>query len=332
MKLIASAGKEEIALVYILEMENGKLLECVESLQPPNPREEKWVLLVSTLFGCPVGCSMCDAGGFYQGKPSAQDILAQIDFLVGQRFPSGQIPSRQFKIQFSRMGEPALNPAVLDVLEQLPGRYQAPGLMPSISTVAPVSSDYFLERLLEIKNRLYAGGHFQFQFSIHTTDQTIRDQLIPVKKWSFAQMAHYGERFYAPGDRKITLNFALARDYPLDAAELARYFDPALFLVKITPINPTYRAVEHHLISQVNPFAPEGCEQVVTALHERGYQVILSIGELEENQVGSNCGQYIRTHLDAAQKLEHAYTHPIRDLEDCIQFDPLENTWRTRTP
>src|SRR5574340_324204 len=148
MKLIGSTGREDTAIVYILDLGQEKLVECVESVQPPLPRSEKWVLLVSTMFGCPVGCAMCDAGGYYQGKPSAEQILSQIDFLVRQRYADGKVPCKQFKIQFARMGEPALNPAVLDVLEALPNRFTAPGLMPSISTVAPAGCDKFFDRLL----------------------------------------------------------------------------------------------------------------------------------------------------------------------------------------
>jgi len=186
MKILASAGREDIAVVYVAELEAGKFIEFVEAVQPPKPRDEKWVLMISTLYGCPVGCAVCDAGGYYHGRISKEDLFAQIDYLVRRHFPDGVIPCRQFKIQFARMGEPAFNMAVLDVLEELPQRYDAPGFMPSISTVAPRSTAAFFERLLEIKNRLYAGGNFQFQFSIHTTDEAQRETMIPVKKWSFA--------------------------------------------------------------------------------------------------------------------------------------------------
>lgn len=311
MKVIASTGKEEIAKVYILALDDGKLVECVESVQPPLPREEKWVTLVSTLFGCPVGCAMCDAGGYYQGKPTEEEILSQIDFLVRQRFPDGNIPSRQFKIQFARMGEPALNPAVLDVLEALPGRYQAPGLMPSVSTVAPASCRDFFERLLEIKKTYYPNGRFQFQFSLHTTDAQLRDKFIPVRKWSFSEMSEYGERFYAPGDRKITLNFALARHSPLDASVLKKYFAPEKYLIKITPVNPTYRAMENNLVSHINVDSLDHRDEIVEGLRSSGYDVIISIGNVEENQVGSNCGQYLRAHLNAGEKLGEGYTYPL---------------------
>ncbi len=313
MKVLASTGRDDVAMVYVVDMGDDRLIECVESVQPPIPREDKWVLLISTMFGCPIGCSMCDAGGHYQGKPSKDQILAQIDFLVNKRYPDKVIPAKQFKIQFARMGEPTLNPNVLDVLDELPGRYTAPGLMPSLSTVAPKGCEEFLERLLQIKHANYSGGHFQFQFSIHTTDKSLRDQMIPVKKWSFAEMEAYGERFYAPGDRKITLNFALANNMPVETSVLLRYFNPDKFLIKITPLNPTYRAVENNLSSYIDPQVEQNGYEIVEALKQAGYQVIVSIGEVEENLIGSNCGQYIKRHLAATQPISDGYTYTIQD-------------------
>jgi 23S rRNA (adenine2503-C2)-methyltransferase len=313
VKVLASTGRDDVAMVYVVDMGDDRLIECVESVQPPIPREDKWVLLISTMFGCPIGCSMCDAGGHYQGKPSKDQILAQIDFLVNKRYPDKVIPAKQFKIQFARMGEPTLNPNVLDVLDELPGRYTAPGLMPSLSTVAPKGCEEFLERLLQIKHANYSGGHFQFQFSIHTTDKSLRDQMIPVKKWSFAEMEAYGERFYAPGDRKITLNFALANNMPVETSVLLRYFNPDKFLIKITPLNPTYRAVENNLSSYIDPQVEQKGYEIVEALKQAGYQVIVSIGEVEENLIGSNCGQYIKRHLAATQPISDGYTYTIQD-------------------
>jgi len=313
IKVHACAGNEEIAMVYIVETDSGNLMECVESVQPPLPREKKWVLLVSTMFGCPIGCLMCDAGGSYHGKPTKDEIFAQVDFLVDKRFPSRVIPSEQFKIQFARMGEPSLNLQVLDVLKELPERYQAPGLMPSISTVAPAGTERFFNQLLEIKQEYYSGGHFQFQISLHTTDLALRDRFIPAKKWSFTQIKEYGERYYKFGDRKITLNFALAQGMPVDPAVLLSFFDPDKYLIKITPLNPTYRARENELVSYVNPLSAGEKYEIVQALQDSGYQVILSIGETEENYIGSNCGQYLRRHLLAEAPIEDGYTYPVNE-------------------
>jgi 23S rRNA (adenine2503-C2)-methyltransferase len=315
MEIIAKAGNEEVAYVYVGEFENEKMVEFVESIQPPIPREEKWVLIVSTLFGCPVGCMMCDAGEEFKGILTEEQILKQIDFLIRKRYPDGKVPIPKFKIQFARMGEPAYNANVLSVLRKLPIIYDIPGFMPSISTIAPNNTSSFFEELLEIKEQLYSNGKFQLQFSIHTTDELFRDEIIPTKKWSFAKIADYGKRFYQTGDRKITLNFALAKDTPFDPEVLIKYFDPSIFLIKITPINPTYSAQENELETH---FTSEKDKEdpLIHSLKSYGYDVILSIGELEENQIGSNCGQYIKKHLDEREQKIKAYSYPIQKINN----------------
>jgi 23S rRNA (adenine2503-C2)-methyltransferase len=314
MKVFAVTGAPDVAEVFMADMGNGRMIEFVEALQPPYARDERWILMVSTLYGCPVKCLICDAGGSYRGKPSAEEILQQIDHMVYRWYPDGHVPAGKFKIQFARMGEPAFNLAVLDVLEELSVRYDAPGLMPSISTTAPHSTDAFFEGLLDIKNRLYPNGRFQFQYSIHTTDVTLRDKLIPVRKWSFDQMAAYGERFFQPGDRKITLNFALAEGMPVEPDVLLCYFDPGRYLVKITPVNPTCHAVQNGLSTRIDPYRPETGQAVAQSLIEVGYDVIISIGEVKENEIGSNCGQYVLKYLEGQKILDDGYTYEVKQL------------------
>jgi len=296
------------------DMGEGRMIEFVEALQPPYSRDERWILMISTLYGCPIKCLICDAGGGYRGKPTAEEILQQIDHMVYRWYPDGCVPANKFKIQFARMGEPALNMAVLDVLEQLPERYNAPGLMPSISTIAPHGSDEFFDGLLEVKDRLYRGWRFQFQYSIHTTDVALRDRLIPVRKWSFGQMAAYGERFYRRDDRKITLNFALAEGMPVEPDVMLRFFDPERYLVKITPVNPTCHALQNGLSTHIDPYRPETGQAVAQSLTEVGYDVIVSIGEVEENEIGSNCGQYVLKYMESQKSLEDGYTYEVKQL------------------
>jgi len=311
MKIVGTTGREDIARAYIAEMRPGKLVEFCESVEPPIPRRDKWVLIVSTMFGCPVGCQMCDAGGQYGGNLTVDEILEQTDFLIERRFPDRRVDVAKFKIQFARMGEPALNPEVIDVLRRLPERYDAPGLMPSVSSVAPAAGGRFFDELCKVKQEQYPAGRFQLQFSIHTTDRALRDQLIPVKKWSFDEIAAYGEAFRRPGDRKITLNFALAEGMPIEGQVLLKHFDPDRFLLKITPLNPTYRAVEHDLTSRIDPEVADGHSGLIAELESSGYQVLLSIGEPEENLIGSNCGQYVLRHLKAQETLREAYTYDL---------------------
>jgi len=314
MKVFAVTGTPDVAEVFMADMGEERMIEFVEALQPPYSRDERWVLMVSTLYGCPVKCLICDAGGSYRGKPTAEEILLQIDHMVYRWYPDGHVPASKFKIQFARMGEPSFNMAVLDVLEQLPRRYSAHGLMPSVSTIAPRGADAFFEGLLDVKNRLYSNRRFQFQYSIHTTDVALRDKLIPVRKWSFAQMAAYGERFYRPGDRKITLNFALAEGMPVEPNVMLHYFDPERYLVKITPVNPTCHAVQNGLSTRIDPYRPETGQVVAQSLTAAGYDVIISIGEVEENAIGSNCGQYVLKYLEGQQTVQDGYKYQVEAI------------------
>ncbi len=313
MKVVAGTGRDDLARVYIAQNSTGQYIEFVESLQPPWPRGKKWVLIVSCLFGCPYRCRLCDAGGDYHGRLSREEIEFQIDYLINKRFPGGTIPCEKFKIQFARMGEPALNEAVLDAIAALPSRLQAPGLILSLSTIAPAGCENFFQRLLELKND-FRRGTFQFQFSLHTSDEEKRRQLIPAQTWSFAEMADYGCRFYRPGDRKITLNFALAQGFPLEAKKLAACFDPAFFLIKITPVNPTVSALANGLRPVFDKDRHD--QDVVGELRQAGYEVLVSIGEAEENAIGSNCGQFIRSYLASRKDplLERSYSYGLEPL------------------
>ena len=309
MQIIAKTEQSSIAHVYVAKMGENKLIEFVESLDPLMPREEKWILIISTLYGCPVKCKFCDAGDFYKGKLSKEELLAQIEYAIKEYYPDGHVPTKKFKIQFARMGDPAFNFAVLDALEAIPTTFDVPGFLPSISSIAPRGTEEWFERLMEIKNRMYPL--FQMQFSIHTTNTEQRDWLIPVKKWSFKEMADYGERFFRDGDRKLTLNFALADNMELSADTLFEYFDPNKYLVKITPVNPTYRAMKNNLDNAIK--SEHDIDYIIESLTKRGYDSIISIGEIEENNIGSNCGQHIINYMNGNMKVDNSYTYKLKE-------------------
>jgi 23S rRNA (adenine2503-C2)-methyltransferase len=299
LEIISRRGNDDLAFVYVARTGEGRngYIEFVESLQPPLPREKKWVLIVSTLEGCPVKCPICDANSQPGAPLSTRQILAQIDHMVSRRYPDGDIPVEKFKVQFARMGDPALNPAVIEVLESLPALYRAPALIPCVSTIAPRRGARFLERLIRTKNDLYQEGRFQMQFSVHSTNERQRDFLIPYPKMTLGEMAAYGEKFFAEGDRKIALNFATPRGFEIDTGKMRELFDPERFLIKITPVNPTRNQKAHRLESLVIGERPEEASPLVSSFEEAGFDVILSIGELGENTIGSNCGQFITDHL-----------------------------------
>jgi 23S rRNA (adenine2503-C2)-methyltransferase len=293
MRLVTSTGNPDLAMVHIGEDDRGRRFEFVDSIQPPRLRSEKWVVIVSTMYGCPVGCQICDAGGDFQGRMGAEDMLWQVRTAIKERFGDGVPSTDMLKVQFARMGDPALNPAVLDALVGLRKTYSSTNVVASVSTVAPRTSNGFLEGLRKVKDEHYSDGRFQLQFSIHSSDQDVRQRLCPARTLSFEEMASAGRAFRVPSDKRVTLNFCLIEGIPVDPMVVRQHFDPEHFLIKLTPLNPTVRAKRAGLVSIIDQGREDRAGAIIEAFREQGYDVLLSIGEYEENQIGSNCGQYL---------------------------------------
>lgn len=295
LKVVDTREVPGLAKLYLAEFPGPgfRLAEFVDTVEPGVHRDEKRVLMVSTQFGCPVGCGMCDAGAMgFHGNLTADQMMAQIRRAAAGwgGLPAWKHP--KLKVHFARMGEPALNPAVLEALERIPAELGWPGFLPSISTVAPDTpqAEAFLERLPGIKDAHYRGGRFQLQFSLHSTSPEARARLIPAPVWGLGRVAAYGRRFVRPGDRKVTLNFALPRGERLGAEKLAALFDPACFLVKVTPVNPT-AAAEGSGTAFVWNEAPALLKEDAAALEAAGFDVILSPSAPEEIAAETSCGQ-----------------------------------------
>ncbi len=292
MKIISEHGNPELARVFVGELHDGLKIEFVESIQPPRTKQEKWVNVISTMVGCPVACKMCDAGVGFARHLTAPELHQQLSILAKDSFPNG-INTKMWKVQLARMGEPTLNPAVLEFLSQL-ASMEHDNLVISLSTVGPSQCAPFIQELRKIKDTGFAG-RFQLQFSIHSTDDEIRRKLIPIKGLILPEIAALGRQFRSPGDKKITLNFIVMKDVPIDTERIARLFDGENFLIKLTPLNPTYRAQYFKIHPGFDSEKPETVQKLISEFEAKGFEVILSIGELEENQIGSNCGQYLET-------------------------------------
>lgn len=295
-EILDKKGKDNVAWVYLLRSrhEENVLIECVDAFDPRYSAREKWVIILSSQKGCPVRCRFCDASFYFKGNLSLDELLEQLEVVITpHKHGDDCLRSKKIKLHFARMGEPALNPAVLRMLEELPFLYPGVNFIPTIATVAPAGSDKWFKELTSIKNRHYRNGCFQLQFSVNSTNEDYRNELMPVRKWSLEEISDFGLGCYRRGDRKVTLNFALAVDTPFYAREIMEYFDPEVFLVKITPVNPTASAARMQMVTALNfdGSYPQSLYAEIKRLEEVGFEVIISIGSLEEIGVGSNCGQ-----------------------------------------
>ena len=123
-------------------------------------------------------------------------------------------------------------------------------------------------------------------------------------------MAKFGENFHKSSEQKVTLNFAVADNSIIEPNVLVNYFNPDNFIVKITPVNPTYKATENNYNSTKSKAVEY--KGLVNNLKNVGYEVIISIGDLTENEIGSNCGQHVMNFLKHKVNYEDSYTFPLQ--------------------
>lgn len=297
MEIVEESSLERVATVFVASLRNDPvhLIEFVEGFDEEKVLEEKWILNVSTQFGCPVGCHFCDAGYDFHGNLRAEEIFEQIRFLLSRR-PGLSARCGKLKIHFARMGEPSLNDGVLKVLRGLramPELSSAKGLWACVPTVAPRNRMRWFNELLEIRREFFPET-FQLQFSINTTDEAARRKWMSIPGMTFAEIAEYGARFAVIGGRKPVLNFALSETSVLDPEALRRNFPPEYFAIKITPLNPTVKGEKNGMKTILRSPKSIGIAPVVEEIRSLGYETILSLGDGREDWVGSNCGQSVR--------------------------------------
>jgi 23S rRNA (adenine2503-C2)-methyltransferase len=65
--------------------------------------------------------------------------------------------------------------------------------------------------------------------------------------------------------------------------------------------------MDHGIRSVLQHGSPETSKDLMDAFKGNGYEVILSLGEEEENRLGSNCGQYVQRMLREGRRPKDAY-------------------------
>ena len=255
------------------------------------PLFQKWVLTISTQYGCSMGCSFCDVPKVGPGKNATLgDLLHQVQ--TGLALHPEIEWSDRLNIHFARMGEPTWNPEVLTAARWFHGNLRHDYLVhPVVSTMMPLRNvwlEAFLRDWMEIKNRLYRGNA-GLQLSINSTSDKERDAMFNGNTNSLWCIHRLMERLPKPRGRKITLNFALA-GYEIDPEVLLRYFDPAHYLIKLTPMHRTNAALGNGIKTDgdYTTFTPyqETEERLVAA----GYDVLVFIASREEDEGRITCG------------------------------------------
>lgn len=228
-------------IVYALKTNDGFPLEVTDTFLPfytkdaigkkqnkldnynLGNRTERWMIGVSCMSGCPVGCKFCATGQLKKFRNlTAEEIVEQVDFIVSNNPEYNPLESKEFKINYTRMGEPFLNiKAVREAIDIINQKY--PNAHHYISTIGVEGSDFS-----------WIKDNITLQISLHSLDEEKRNWLIPFKKkLTIPELGQIRTQSHL----KTTINLTLVDFSDFDIDELNKYFDKDYFFIKLSPIN-----------------------------------------------------------------------------------------------
>ena len=260
---------------YAFELTDGYRIEtvCIK-------RKTGTTVCVSTMVGCPVGCIFCESGsnGFIRNL-TPSEIVQQVVLLK----------EKVNRIVYMGMGEPLFNyNSLIKSIHILRDRngYNFPTDGITVSTVGPLKQ---LKKLREEHLKI------QLSLSLHATNQTTRDKVIPHMSGNKIEdvveaVLSYSERH----NRKITIAYLLlpgVNDRPSDVRQLSRWFRGKNVLINLLQYNNTKcfdmkSPNKQQLVAFKNLLEREGLE--VKLRESRGGKIKAACGQLvsEHNKKG----------------------------------------------
>ena len=257
------------------------------------PLSQKWVITISTQYGCSMGCKFCDVPKVGPGRNATyNDLIKQM--LTGIKLHPEVTSSQRLNIHFARMGEPSWNPNVLDATRwaktHLDPEFK---IHPVVSTMMPRHNEWlktFIHTWMRMKNRLL-HGEAGLQISVNSTNEQERKEMFNNNALTLHEISHLMEGI-VPNGRKITLNFAVA-NYQVDPEVLLEYFDPDDYIIKLTPMHKTKTALEHSIKTKDDYTTMVPYVELERSLIESGYDVLVFIASEYEDLGRITCGNAI---------------------------------------
>lgn len=240
--------------VYCIELNDGMLIETTDTFLPYytkdaigrrqnildshelGSRAERWMIGVSVMSGCPVRCKFCATGQMKGWRNLTwQEITTQVEFIINKN-NINPLDSKEFKINYTRMGEPFLNiENVRKAIEKISQHY--PNTHHYVSTIGLKNADFG-----------WVKDNITLQLSLHSLDEKHRNWLIPYKnKMTISELGSVR----TDSKLKTTLNLTLVNEQDFNIDKIKECFDKNNFFIKISPINPNTTSEKNGLGSGV---------------------------------------------------------------------------------
>ncbi len=260
---------------------------------PLMPLTKKWVVTVSTQYGCRHHCRFCDVPMVGSGQNATyHDLWGQIE--TAMTLPDAPGQSERLNIHFARMGEPTWNIDVCNISWSVADRYRQFNPHPVVSTMMPRRNPglrEFLEEWMRVKNKGY-DGNAGLQISINSTHDYSRQLMFNGDTHKIEDIATIMNSLERPRGRKITLNFAVA-NYIVEPEVLLRHFDPQHYVIKLTPMHKTSTAETFGVHTEGDYTTPEPYVKLEAAFRDAGYDVLVFIASRDEDLSRITCGNAI---------------------------------------
>ncbi len=263
------------------------------------PLEEKWVVTLSTQYGCNSACKFCDVPKVGKGiNATYDDMKGQIE--VALSLHPEVTGTKRLNIHYARMGEPSWNPDVLRLsyeLHKIIRPYIGDSLIhPVFTTMCPNKNKKLFSILQEwtsnIKNDFFRGDA-GLQLSINSTSDKQREDMFSGNACTLQEISNMVMDLPMPKGRKYTLNFALADNYEVDAEKLRKLFGPEKCMVKITPLHMTHSCKENDIKTSdgYTSFVPY--QKAESDLIKAGFDVLIFVPSSDEDCGRITCGNAI---------------------------------------
>jgi 23S rRNA (adenine2503-C2)-methyltransferase len=228
-------------VVYLLETHDGYPVEVTDTYLPYYTKDaigrkqnsldnydladrgQRWMIGVSCMSGCPVKCKFCATGKLKKWRNlKSSEIIEQIEFVLNKNKKYKFNNAKEYKINYTRMGEPFLNiNHVRNTIKVIENNY--PGTHHYLSTIGIKNADYS-----------FIKDNITLQLSVHSLKENKRNWLIPYSnKITYKEMS----KIKTKSKLKTTINMTLIDREDFDINELQKLFNKDNFFVKLSPIN-----------------------------------------------------------------------------------------------
>lgn len=258
---------------FLFALDDNLRIESV--LIPPTDVHEiaedmrRLTLCVSTQVGCPADCKFCATGtmGYYRNL-TISEIIGQV---IGAQRHS---PRRISNIVFMGMGEPLLNydnvMEAIDIMSDDEGI----GISPRRITVSTVG---YVRRIKQMADE---GRRAKLAISLHTLDDTLRSQIMPINmKHNVDDIIEAARYYYQKTRQRVTFEYIFfegLNDSESDIRQLKKLSGKVPCKLNIIPFHPIHLPETSSFKTLFRPSSRERLHRFVERLRtECDYPVML---------------------------------------------------------